>query len=33
LLGAVITGLLLLSFFLTLTETTCLIRCIFTGKE
>lgn len=33
LLGAVITGLLLLSFFLTLTETVCLIRCIFTGKE
>ena len=31
--GAVITGLLLLSFFLTLTETACLARCIITGKE
>lgn len=33
LIGAVITGLLLLSFFLTLTETACLIRCIISGKE
>ena len=32
-LGAIITGLLLLSFFLTLTETACLVRCIITGKE
>lgn len=32
-LGAVLAGLLLLSFFLTLTETACLIRCIVTGKE
>ena len=32
-LGAVITGLLLLSFFLALTETACLVRCIVTGRE
>ena len=32
-LGAVITGLLLLSFFLVLTETACLVRCIVTGRE
>lgn len=32
-LGAVITGLLLLSFFLTLTETACLVRCIITQRE
>lgn len=31
--GAVITGLLLLSFFLALTETACLVRCIATGRE
>ena len=31
--GAVLTGLLLLSFFLTLTETACLIRCILTSKD
>ena len=30
--GAIITGLLLLSFFLTLTETACLARCIVTNK-
>lgn len=32
-LGAVITGLLLLSFFLTLTETACLVRCIITQRD
>lgn len=32
-LGAVLAGLLLLSFFLVLTETACLVRCIVTGKE
>jgi hypothetical protein len=31
--GAVLTGLLLLSFFLTLTETACLVRCIITSKN
>ena len=31
--GAVITGLLLLSFFLTLTETACLVRCITTSED
>ena len=32
-LGAVLAGLLLLSFFLVLTETACLVRCIVTGRE
>ena len=32
-LGAIITGLLLFSFFLTLTETACLVRCLVTGRE
>lgn len=32
-LGAVLTGLLLFSFFLTLTEVACLIRCIVTSKD
>lgn len=31
--GAVITGLLLLFFSLTLTETACLIRCLVTGNS
>ena len=31
--GAVLTGLLLLSFFLTLTETACLVRCIITSRD
>ena len=31
--GAIITGLLLLSFFLVLTETACLVRCMATGRE
>ncbi len=31
--GAIITGLLLLSFSLTLTETACLIRCIVTSNS
>lgn len=31
--GAVLTGLLLLSFFLTITETACLIRCLFTNLD
>lgn len=33
LLGAVLTGLLLFAFFLTLTETACLTRCILTNKD
>lgn len=32
-LGAVITGLLLFSFFLTLTETACLTRCILINRD
>ncbi len=32
-LGAVITGLLLFSFFLTLTETACLTGCILTNRD
>ena len=31
--GAIVTGLLLFAFFLTLTETACLTRCIITGKD
>ena len=31
--GAILTGLLLLSFFLTLTETACIVRCIITNKD
>lgn len=31
--GAIITGLLLFSFFLTITETACLARCIITSKD
>ena len=32
-LGAVLTGLLLFAFFLTLTETACLTRCIITNRD
>ena len=31
--GAVFTGLLLLSFFLTITETACLVRCLITNID
>ena len=32
-LGAVLTGLLLLSFFLVITETACLVRCLITNLD